>query len=40
VRPARLTHTWLLVTMDDGRVRWFGGGEQGDLGTGYTAADW
>jgi hypothetical protein len=34
------THTWLLVTMVDGRVRWFGGGEQGDLGTGYTAADW
>ncbi len=34
------THTWLLVTMADGRLRWFGGGEQGDLGTGYTAADW
>ena len=34
------THTWLLVTMDDGTVRWFGGGQQGDLGTGYTAAAW
>lgn len=33
-------HTWLLVTMADGRLRWFGGGDQGDLGSGYIAADW
>lgn len=34
------TGTWLLVTMADGRVRWFGGGQQGELGTGYRAAAW
>jgi len=37
------TGTWLLVTLADGRLRWFGGGDQGDLGdlgTGFTAADW
>jgi len=34
------TGTWLLATLADGTVRWFGGGDQGDLGTGYIAADW
>jgi hypothetical protein len=34
------SNTWLLVTLADGTVRWLGGGEQGDLATGYIAADW
>lgn len=34
------THTWLLVTMADGSLRWFGGGQDGTLPSGFTAADW
>jgi outer membrane protein assembly factor BamB len=34
------TGTWLVVTLADGRVVWFGGGESGELASGYLAADW
>jgi hypothetical protein len=33
--------SWLLVTLVDGRVWWYGGGERNELrATGYVAADW
>lgn len=34
------SHTWLLVTMADDSLRWFGGGQQGTLPSRFTAADW
>jgi hypothetical protein len=34
------TGTFLLYVLVDGRVRWQGGGQGGDLITGATAADW
>jgi hypothetical protein len=32
--------SWLIVTLEDGRVVWFGGGGSGELATGYLAAAW
>jgi hypothetical protein len=32
--------TWLLVTLADGQIQWFGEGESGTLGAAYLAADW
>jgi hypothetical protein len=32
--------SWLIVTLEDGRVVWFGGGRSGELATGYLAAAW
>jgi outer membrane protein assembly factor BamB len=32
--------TWLLVTLADGQIQWFGDGESGTLGAAYLAADW
>lgn len=32
--------TWLLVTLNDGQVMWYGGGTSAAVATGYVAASW
>ena len=32
--------TWLLVTLNDGQVLWYGGGTSAPVATGYIAASW
>jgi hypothetical protein len=34
------TGTWLLVTFADGTLRWYGGGQRGQVPGSYRAGDW